>query len=243
LDPFLALAICAILVALGALAIFAIRSPTARSDPASVSIQRQPEISLLPTKDRYSFKWDPTKGMYFDIQKEGQQLPAGHTANPGLILHNSSPVAAADVAVKWRAEIAEFKELTKIGRLGKYDIKFPDNNTLDLVSDGKHPVPNFRYYPNTTAEEKFAFVARDTDLYLPLAIYPILGLFVAAKMPDQIGGMTDAFPIRITVSWSVPDGGQAVSFKVKIRGVSTKPNAPSDPPEVIGYLEIQVENL
>jgi hypothetical protein len=242
LDPFLALAICATLVALGSLLIFVVRAPTPTKAGAAVAPQGQPVLSLLPPKDRYSFKWDPTTGMYFDIQREGQKLPAGHTANPGFILHNSSPVAAADVVVKWRADISEFQQLAKVGRLAKYDVKFTDNSTLDLISgDSKHPVPAYRYYPSPTAEERFAFVARNTDVYLPLSIYPLLGLFITAKMPDQIGSKTEAFPIAISATWSVPDGGQPVSFRVKIRAVSTKANAPSDPPEVAGYLEFEIE--
>ena len=92
--------------------------------------------------------------------------------------------------------------------MAKYNIGFPDNYTLDLISDGKHPVANYRYFPNSAAEVKLAFVACDTDLYLPIEIYPILGLFIAAKMPDQLGAKTEAFPLRIDVSWNVPEGGQ-----------------------------------
>jgi hypothetical protein len=239
LDPFIAIAICANIVAAVSLAIFAMRSPTSNADPAQTAITRQPELSLLLPKQRYTFKWDTTKGMYFDIQREGDPLPPGHTANPTFVLHNSSPVAAADVVVKWQADISEIKQLAKIGRLAKYDIQFPDNYTLMLV--GSPPVPNFQYFPSPTADAKLVFVARDTDLFMPIGIYPILGLFIAAKMPDRLGARTEGFPLRIDVSWNVPDGGQPKSFHVKIRGVNTKPNGPADPPEVIGYLEFEIE--
>src|SRR6266576_6954176 len=130
--------------------------------------------------------------MYFDIQREGLPLPPGQTANPAFVLHNSSSVAAADVIVKWQAEISGIKELAKVGRLAKYDIRFPDEFTLDLVSSGSAPVPNFRYYPNPYLEMKLPFVARNADLFLPLNIYPILALFIAAKMPDQLGAKIEA---------------------------------------------------
>jgi hypothetical protein len=203
---------------------------------------RQPVLALLPPKERYTFKWDRTTGMYFDIQREGSPLPSGQWAHPGFILHNSSPTAAADVLVNWQAEISDIKQLAKLGRLSKYDIKFQDDFTLDLISDNTHPVPNFRYFPNPKGETKFAFVARDTDLYLPIGIVPLLGLFIAAKMPDALGAKTEAFPIRIDVSWNVPDGGQPKSFLVKIRGVSSKLNSASDPPAAIGYLEFEIDN-
>jgi hypothetical protein len=239
LDPFIAIAICANVVAAISLAIFAVRSPAAIKADLAQTV-RQPELSLLAPRERYTFKWDPTTAMSFDIQREGFPLPPGHTANPTFILHNSSPVAAADVVVNWQAEISEFKALTKIGRLANHDIKFLDEYTLFLTSGQTHPVPNFQYFPNPKGEAKFAFVARDTDLYLPIGIYPILGLFIAAKMPEQLGAKTDAFPLKITVTWNVPDGGQPKSFTVRIRGVNTKANNPTDAPEVIGYLDFEI---
>jgi hypothetical protein len=96
---------------------------------------------------------------------------------------------------------------------------------------------------NPHAEYKFPFVARDTDLFLPPEIYSILGLFISAKMPMELGGKTEALPIRIAVSWNVPDGGRPKYFAVKIRGVNTKPSGLSGPPEVIGYLEFDVEPI
>jgi hypothetical protein len=241
LDPFIAVAILANVVAAISITAYAIRAPSNSANLVSGPIVTQPVLSLLPPKGRYTFKWDPTTGMYFDIQREGVPLPAGHTANPTFILHNASSVAAADVVVTWQAEISEIKGLAKSGRLAKYNINFPDDYTLDIVGAGTHPVPNYRYFPNPAADVKFAFVARDTDLFLPIGIYPILGLFIAAKMPEQLGAKTDPFPLRINVAWNVPDGGQPKSFSVKIRGVSTKPNSATEPPEVIGYLDFEIE--
>jgi hypothetical protein len=201
----------------------------------------QPSLSLLPPKERYTFKFDPTKGMYFDIQRDGSPLPEGHTANPTFILHNSSAVAAADVTVTWQAEISEYRKLVKTGHLAKYEVVFRDDFTLDLVSSAGHPVPNFRYFPNPNSEAKFSFVARDTDLFLPTGIYPILGLFIAAKMPEELGARTEAFPITIKASWNVPDGGEPKIFRIKIRGVNTKPSGLGEAPEVAGYLEFEIE--
>jgi len=89
-------------------------------------------------------------------------------------------------------------------------------------------------------EYKIPFVARNSDLYLPLGIYPILSLFIAAKMPDELGAKTEPFPLRIDVSWNVPDGGEPQRFDVKIRGINTKPSGISASPEVIGYLDFEV---
>jgi hypothetical protein len=93
MDPFIAVAIFANVVAAISLTAFAIRVPRNNDNSSSGSIVAQPMLSLLPPKGRYTFKWDPTTGMYFDIQREGVPLPAGHTANPTFILHNVSSVA------------------------------------------------------------------------------------------------------------------------------------------------------
>ena len=222
LDPLLVTAMSAALIAFGALGIYAFKGPQGSASATSSSSGTQPELTLLPPKDRYTFKWDPTTGMYFDIQNEAETRSLGQWANPDLILHNASKVAAADVIVTWQAEIFGIKELAKIGRLAKYDIRFPDEYTMDLI--GSPPVPNFRYNPNAHAEYKIPFVARNSDLYLPLGIYPILGLFIAGKMPDELGAKTEPFPLRIDVSWNVPDGGEPQRFVVKIRGINTKPS-------------------
>jgi hypothetical protein len=239
LDPFLATAIAASVVTVASLAIYVVRgAATGASSPAQ-SGQTQPVLTLLPPKDHYTFKWDPTKAMNFDIQREGSPLPPGHTANPTFILHNSSSVAAADVTVTWQAQISGIKELAKVGRLEKHDIKFPDDYTLDLI--GSSPVPNFRYYLNSHFEQKIPFVARDADLFMPINIYPILGLFITANMPDELGGKTEALPLQIDVAWNVPDGGEPKHFHVKIRGINTKPSGLTAPPEVLGYLEFEIE--
>jgi len=144
MDPLLALAGIAVVIAAVALGLYILRGPhkaiSAAPGPDAVS---QPELSLLLPKDRYIFKWDPTVGMYFDIQREGLPLPAGQTANPGFVLHNASKTAAADVAITWHAEISGFKELAKVGHAAKYEIKFLDDYTMDLISGTAHPVPNF----------------------------------------------------------------------------------------------------
>ncbi len=242
LDPLLVVAMSATLIAFGALGIYAYRSPQGAIAASGVSsgADGQPELILLPPRDRYTFKWDPTVGMYFDIQRDSITLPSGQFANPGFVLHNTSKVAAADVLVSWHAEISEIKELTKIGRLARYDIRFPDDYTMDLVSSNPTPVPNFRYYPNSSFEQKIAFVARDSDLFLPMSILPILGIFIVAKMPEELGDKTAWFPIKIEVSWNVPDGGQPQQFEVKIRAVNTKPGGILGPPEVVGNLDFQI---
>jgi hypothetical protein len=236
----------ALLVAIGALATYALRGAqkatgTGGSFSSSDSKAAQPVITLLPPKERYTFTWDPTKAMYFDIQREGSPLPQGQWANPTFILHNSSRVAAADVVVSWLAEISNIKELAKSGSLAKYNVVFQDDYTMDMVSAGG-PAPNFRYNPAPRAQLKIPYVARDADLFLPLGIYPILGLFVAAKMPSELGAKTEAFPIRVDVTWSVPDEG-AKHFRIKTRATNTKPTGLSGPPEVVGYLEFEIENI
>ena len=242
LDPFLALAIGASFVAFVSLAIYAVRGSQGggfgRSNTSTTQTSDQPELSLLPPKNRLTFKWDPTTAMYFDVQEDGVARPPGQWAFPTLILHNSSKVAAADVVVTWDAEISGIKELAKIGRLAKYDIRFPENYTMDLIASP--PVPNFRYNPNSHYENSLAFVARNADLYMPPSIFAILGLFIAAKMPDELGAKTEVFPLRIEVVWNVPDGGQPKDFNVKIRGVNTKPSGVVTP-EVVGYLDFEIE--
>ena len=212
----------------------------ANNDAPIKATPAQPELSILPPKDRYTFQWDPTGRMDFNVQREGYPLPPGpgNTANPAFILHNSSRTAAAEVVIKWDAEISNIKELAKVGHLSKYDIRFPDEFTMLLF--GAPPVPNFQYNPNRHAEYKFQFVARDAELFLPIGIYPILGLFIAANMPNELGAKTEPFPISIEVSWNFPDGGQPQRFAVKIRGVNTKPAGITSPPEVNGYLDFEI---
>jgi hypothetical protein len=59
-------------------------------------------------------------------------------------------------------------------------------------------------------------------------------------MPDELGAKTEWFPIRLDVSWNVPDGGEPQHFDIKIRAINTKANAAAEPPEVIGYLDFDI---
>jgi hypothetical protein len=181
--------------------------------------------------------------MYFDIQREGRPVPAGQWSYPAFILHNSSSTPAADAVVKWRAEISGIKELAKTGVLSNYEILFEDYAFM-LISKGGTGVPNFKYYyTNDILEDRLAFIAKDSEIYLPANISSILGLFVVARMPDQLGAKTEAFPVWFSVSWNVPYGGKGKEFRAKIRGVNSKPSGLSGGPEVIGYLEFEVEEI
>jgi hypothetical protein len=245
-DPLLVTAMTGVLVAFAALAIYAFRGPqsgVARgARPEAGAATGQPEITLLPPKDRYTFKWDPTKAMYFDIQREGHPMPAGNWSWPGLILHNSSSVPAADAVVNWRSEITGVKELGKMGVLSKYEINFEDYAFM-LVAKPGSGVPNFRYRMSDTFETKLPFIAKDSELFLPESIMSVLALFVTAKMPEPLGAKTDAFPVWLAVSWNVPYGGEPREFRVKIRGVNTKPSGIAGPPEIGGYLDFEIEKI
>jgi hypothetical protein len=201
------------------------------------SNQAQPDLSLFPTKARYTLRWDPKKAMNFDIQQDGKQLGFGQFLNPTLILHNSSETVAADVTLTWQAEISDCKPLTKLGHFARYDINFRDEHTLILSAGQNAQVPAFGYYPSAHGEGGVTFVTKDTEIGLPVGITPILGLFLVAKMPDELGARTEPFPIRITVAWNVPE------FLVKIRGVNTKPSGIPDAPEVTCYLDVEIERL
>jgi hypothetical protein len=242
LDPFLTIGIVATLAAFVSLVVYAIRSSQPIKElPAGSKSDKsfdQSAIKLLPPKDRYDIKWDTARSMQINIQREGKPVEFQYTYNPAFILQNTASVPIQDAAFTWRLDLSGLEGLSKIGTLSRQDVSVKDNA---FILTRKTPGIGGWVYPIKTLEEgTIPFVTKDIELYVPTTLSGLLGVFVAAKMPDQLGSKTEAVPMSVSITWNLPTAGTR-EFKVRIWAVNTKPAGLPDAPEIMGRLEFEVE--
>jgi hypothetical protein len=248
LDPFLATAIVANIVAAVFLAGYAFRSsPSASASDSSGNKLQQPEIALLAPKDRYEFRWDTSQGMMIQINIEGQlKIDTGRM--PSLIVRNSSPTPAQDATIVWKPEVFGVKELVKSSdRFRDHNIVFSDDRVvLHQRREGSTEpatVPSFLYYTKVPENGYFPIIAKSIDAYLPSSLFPDMALYLIAKMPEKVGDRSEPYVFSVSISWNVPDGGKQQDYRVKVTATNSRPSGIVGGPEIVGFLNFDVERV
>jgi hypothetical protein len=91
LDPFLATAMAASLIAFVFLGIYVLKGSAIGVGLPGQAVAAQPEITLQVPKNRYEFRWDPTQSMQIITRLEGE-TGFDRWNMPAFILRNLNSV-------------------------------------------------------------------------------------------------------------------------------------------------------
>ncbi len=164
---------------------------------------------------------------------------------PAFILRNLNCVVAHEVTIKWKSEVSGIEELAKSSsRLSKYRIDFSQDGILLYAPQGT-PVANWLYHTNTRQleEVKISSIAREVEAYLPMSLYPFAALYLVAKMPEQVGAITEPFIFFVSVAWNFPAGAKEQDYRVKVMAINSKPSGITRGPEISGFLSFEIDRV
>jgi hypothetical protein len=103
--------------------------------------------------------------------------------------------------------------------------------------------PAFLYYTKQSEELKIPSIAREVDTPLPMSLYPFAALYLVAKIPDRVGGISEPFIFFVSVGWNFPVGAKEHEYRVKVMATNSRPSGISTGPEVAGFLNFEIERV
>ncbi len=241
LDPFIAVAIIAMFVALVSLGIYVARGPqTADRDGDGIAlVPRQPELSLTAPNERHEIRWSPTESNEIQIGPEGK-ITDGSWFVPNFELKASTAVPAQDVSVRWQMDMVGIEKVVKSStRLG--DTKF-DFGINKVQISGPSQKGDWVYNLAQAEIINFPFVTPvGVKAFIPITVFTNLMLYTVALMPEQVGSKIDPFAFTVTVSWNLPQPG-VERFSVVAYISSAKAPGVSEP-KVDALVSFQVRKL
>jgi hypothetical protein len=145
LEPFIATAIVAMIVALVSLGIFLAKGPQI-ADRGATEVasgqQSQPEIALIAPEKRHEIIWDPTKQLAIVYGPEGQTRH-DFWKTPIFHVKTLSGPPVQDATVTWQIEITAIEQLVKSSsRLSKFNFDFGNKDRVTISGGG---LPSFIY--------------------------------------------------------------------------------------------------
>jgi hypothetical protein len=160
---------------------------------------------------------------------------------PAFILRNLNSVVAHEVTLKWKSEVSGIEDLSKSSsRLSKYDFS-PGKILIHAPQDAK--VASFIFYTSQSEEIKIPSIAKEAQVHLPLSLYPFAALYLAAKMPEKVGAMSEPFIFFVSIAWNFPVGAKEQDYRVKIMAINSKPSGITAGPEIAGFLNLEIERV
>ncbi|WP_164638383.1 hypothetical protein [Rhodopseudomonas sp. BR0G17] len=241
LDPFIATAIVAVIVALVSLGIYVAKAPQHALEghlnaPAALG---DPEISLLPPTERHEIRWSPTNSNEIRIASEGK-ISEGNWSVPVFALKTTTAISAQDVSVAWQIDMVGIESIVKTSPLlEESNFKFEVNKvTINGISKN----PSWLYNLSQSETTNFPFVTPSgTKAFIPLPVFANLMLYTIALMPNEVGAKISPFKFTATVSWNLPRPGLQ-KFSVTAHVFNAKgPNLSS--PRVDALMSFTVEKL
>lgn len=223
LDPFIATAIIAMIVALISLGIFLARDPE-RSSISSVTgpgASADPEIMLLAPEPRHEIAWQPNKQLAIVYGTEGQ-LRDDQWWTPIFRVKTANGAVAQDAIVTWQIELTGIEQLVKSSsRLSRFTFDFSTKGRVTISGGG---LPSFTYNDLKASQGvPITFITQNgSDAFIPSNVFANILLYVLALMPDQPGARIDPFTFSVSVSWNIPKPGSQ-RFLVRTNIVNAKP--------------------
>lgn len=117
-----------------------------------------------------------------------------------------------------------------------------DRDNLILLQDKENKRTPFGYPISTTETYPLAFVNKDTPIFIPLKLYDVLTLFLAARMPSENGSRTEPITFSVFIDWNIPEGGKTEAFKVTAIATNTTPTNIENAP-ISAAVDFKVEKL
>lgn len=202
----------------------------------------QPNLSLELSKDKFDLVWDIARDTNLTTWKQGQPRSPNFFHAPGFVLKNSSPNIAYNVTVRWKAEVSGIPQLIKASsRLSSRKIEFA-NDRIDIYAVAGTTVANWTYNLALPNEQRIALLAREEEIYIPWASYPLMALYLIEKMPTQVGARTEPYLFTVSIEWNHPTGGKPQNYRIKVFLVNTNPAGASST-EITGSYEFEIQKL
>jgi hypothetical protein len=98
------------------------------------------------------------------------------------------------------------------------------------------------YYLAPTATQSFALLAKEAEIYLPIQLWPLAGLYFVNEMPDKVGATTPPYLFFVSVTWKVPEGNNKLDYRVKMTATNSKRTNVATP-YIVSRLNFSVEKI
>ncbi len=228
LDPFLAIAAVAIVVAAISLGMVIARNPSSNTGPGQQVVP--PELELLPPSTRHEIIWNPQKSYMIFAGPEGA-VSNSLSTTPIFYVKTTNNTYVQDATITWQTEISGIQKLVKASKnLSDYTINV-DNGDITIMGGPNNLIP-FTYRDRDIASSQDVSIAFITGAgakaFIPSNVYNSAMLYALALMPDAAGARLDPFTFSVSVAWNLPVPG-AQRFLVKTTIVNAKPPGASEP--------------
>ncbi|MGM4987517.1 hypothetical protein [Tardiphaga sp. 841_E9_N1_2] len=199
----------------------------------------QPKVNLQPPPERFVLKWEKLKYAPY-TRLEDRPPDFGLGLFPTLKISNTSQTNALDASVRW--QIAPFNVedlLQKSPRFAAINMQFKDNKAF---FHGAGLIPIHIGYGTTTFTVPVNYITKQADAFIPQPVWDYASIFILATLPEDYGASTSPFSFDVTVTWNIPSGSTARSFKVTM--VATNAKLPgSSEPDLLAQLNFVIEDL
>jgi hypothetical protein len=243
LDPLLAIALTASVIAFASLGAYVIRQPASEGAQNYPHSPDEPDIALIPPSTRHEVIWNPKLSYMLFSGPEGK-VSKSTSYTPIFTVKTTNNAYVQDATVKWQIEMFGIAKLVKDSKnLSEYEIETA-NDSITIMGGPNRLIP-FTYRDQDMASSQdlpIAFITNaGANAFIPNNVYTNAALYILALMPNAAGARINPFTFLVSVSWNLPNPGTR-KFLIKASIVNAKP-PDVDEPKVDALMSFEVAKV